>query len=84
MLAMSKNLLVKLESWLKCPADEGQACFGAASIFRMSFVLTIFYILMMLMMFCKDKFSMKINTGGWIIKFVVVLGGFVGCLFLPN
>jgi hypothetical protein len=84
MLAMSKNLLVQLESWLKCPADEGQACFGAASIFRMSFVLTSFYILMMLMMFCKDKVSMKINTGGWIIKFLMVLGGFVGCLFLPN
>ncbi|KAM3131050.1 hypothetical protein pb186bvf_016862 [Paramecium bursaria] len=68
---------------IKCPANNNK-CFGVSSIYRVSFTLGCFYILMILLMICKNKVSKAINEGLWLLKIILIVAGFIGSLYIKN
>ena len=50
----------------------------------MSFSLFVLFFLMLLFMTCRNRFSQVINEGLFCVKFALLIGFFVGSLFLPS
>lgn len=46
--------------------------------------LLILYILITCLMVCRNRLSKVVNEGLFFIKYILVVGAFVGLLFLPN
>lgn len=59
-------------------------CFGQVSVLRMSFSLTVFHILMLLILIPRAAICGAIHDGFWPIKYLVMLGIFVGAWFIPK
>lgn len=43
---------------------------GFSGIYRMSFVLTLFYFIILLFMFVKGTIAKMVNDGLWLLKFM--------------
>ena len=70
--------------YLDCQEKDKQACIGISAVFRTSFTLVLFHLLLCLLCTCKGPLISKINEGAWPVKFVVVLIIFILSFFIPN
>ena len=55
-------------------------------IFRLCFIVTLFFLLFSLIMIGVKKSSdprAGIQNGFWAIKFIIIIGGMVGSFFIP-
>lgn len=59
-------------------------CIGASAIYRLSLSLLGLFILMGLFMLCRNKCSQVINEGLFCLKYLLVVGVFIGLLFVDN
>jgi hypothetical protein len=59
-------------------------CYGVSSVYRLSFSLLLMYLVMVLFMFCRNKLARIVNEMLFFVKYVMVFGGFVGMLYIPN
>lgn len=50
----------------------------------MALVLSVFHFLMMLAMLFRGKTARHINEGGFLLKVLLIIGGFVGCMYISN
>lgn len=85
--------LIFLISWIRpllelfdafgfnCPQD---ACIGISVIYRMSFSLAICHSIILLCLLCRNDFSRIMNEQCWASKVLVVIGAFVGSMFIKN
>jgi len=55
-------------------------CKGDAAVFRISFILTLFFLTVGLLSLVSDG----AHRGYWGIKIIVLLGGMIGSFFMPN
>ena len=72
------------KSFVDCPLESEDACYGAQMIFRVAFALIIFYFIILLCMLPLDDFSYRVNKHGWGIKWALPLIFFIGLCFVPN
>ena len=60
---------------------------GYMSVYRICFIVTLFFLLFMVMMLGVRKSSdprAGIQNGFWGIKFLVIVGGIIGAFFIPE
>ena len=57
---------------------------GPSAIYRMSFSFLCLFMLMMLIMLCRNRLAMVINEGLFCVKYIFVLGLFIGFLWIRN
>jgi cation transport ATPase len=62
-------------------------CYGTMSVYRVTFSLTVFHLLMSILMINVRKrsdFRTAIQNSYWGLKFLVVVGLMIGAFFIPN
>lgn len=59
-------------------------CFGISAVYRLSFSLLMLYCSLVLCMLCRNRFSKVVNEGLYFIKYVLVVGMFIGFLYVKN
>ena len=69
---------------IECPKDQGLSCLGVSIIYRMSFALVVCHALIFLALLCKNDFSRIINEQCWASKVLLLIGSFVGSMFIEN
>lgn len=67
--------------WVVCCANT---CSGIFSVYRFSFTIFCFSILMFLLTCKKSLFSSKVHCGFWIPKVLLIVSILVGTLFIEN
>ena len=71
--------------YLGCPKDSNlDSCIQISAVYRTSLTLAIFHLVLFLICLFKSKVSSAIHEGVWPIKFLVVIGIFIGTLFITN
>lgn len=71
--------------FVNCPdGADLDSCLGLASVYRLSFVLAVFHLLVLLCCLTRDSFAKIVNEGLWGFKMLLILGGFFGMLFVSN
>jgi hypothetical protein len=60
--------------------DQYVYCKGDAAVFRISFILTLFFLLMGLLSLVSDA----AHRGYWFFKILVLVAGLVGAFFMPD
>ena len=79
---------VQWTSWigLECPAQAGgdNACFNASGLVRMSWSLAWLQFAMFLVTLMKNDTAAVLHDGWWTLKSLIVLGLFVGSMWIPN
>jgi len=70
----------------QCPEASGGStdCTGVSALIRMSFSLAIFHTLMFLSTLCRNKFSAALHEGFWTFKVLLIIGIWIGSLWIPN
>lgn len=63
---------------------KDNSCSGYFAVFRVSFTLASFFLLMLLWTACRTRSSTKAHRGYWLFKLAIVAGVFVGSIFAPN
>ncbi|KAJ6228434.1 serine incorporator [Anaeramoeba flamelloides] len=82
----------RLSSFDSCDqfkGDQKDSCIGKHLIFRISFVLFIFFFLQMLILIGyrgndTADFRSSVQNGWWLGKFFLLAAIFVACIFIPN
>lgn len=79
------TVLAKIGSHSSCTdvldSDARHACFGNQLVYRMGFALVLFFsLMMMLVMACRKA----VHEGAWLIKIVVIIGTFVGSIWIDD
>lgn len=59
-------------------------CFGLSAVYRLSMALLMLYILLLLIMLCRNRISKVVNEGLFLVKYCLVVGAFIGLLFVQN
>lgn len=59
-------------------------CFGIAAVYRLSFSLLMLYLTLVLIMLCRNRFSKVVNEGLYFIKYCLVVGMFIGFLYITT
>jgi len=87
----SKQILGNIPVLKRCTEidETGKqvACYGTLAIYRISFVLAVFHIILALVMIGvkhRGDFRNSIQDGWWLIKLIFLVGGTIGCFFIPN
>lgn len=70
--------------WTKCEYKEAASedCFGEVSVLRMSFSLTLYHILILLILIPRARCCGAIHDGFWPVKSLVLLGIYIGSWFI--
>jgi len=71
-------------SWI--PTVECKNAVGYLGVYRLCFIVTLFFLLFSLIMIGVKKSSdprAGIQNGFWAIKFIIIIGGMVGSFFIP-
>ena len=73
-------------NWKYCEFQitGSEDCFGKVSVLRMSFSLTVFHFLMLIILIPRAAICSAIHDGFWPIKYIVMLAIFVGSWFIPK
>jgi len=80
----------KILKWvpvLSKACDESQVCYGALAVYRISFCLALFHLILAVMMIGANKKGdcrVQLQDGFWGIKVILLLGSCVGVFFIPN
>lgn len=71
-------------SWLQCPEESGGQlnCYGMASVFRISLSLSLLYLLLLVIMLCRNRISKVFNEMLFFVKYLAVVGMFIGFLYV--
>ena len=67
-----------------CSGDKKALCLGVYTIYRLSFSLVALHIILLVGSLATGAFSDAINSGCWLLKFLVLAALFVVTLFIPN
>jgi hypothetical protein len=59
-------------------------CLGISAVYRLSFSLLLLYLLLAIIMLCRNRCSKVINEGLFFIKYLMVVGMIIGFLFVNN
>lgn len=66
-------------------SSNTDVCFGISTMYRISFLLAIFHVVMLLFGLCPDNEGTRtFHDGCWPFKFLLILVGFIVTLFIPN
>ena len=85
LMIFGKNLVDYLPSSLQCPGDEGgSSCLSASLVFRMSFSLVLFQIVVFFMTLGRNTPASVFHDGCWAFKSILVGAILFGSLYLPN
>jgi len=85
----AQQLLSKVPVLSKCteaPEDEAM-CYGTLAVYRISFGLALFHLLMSLLMIGVSRRGdprTTIQDGWWGVKIIFLVGVIVGAFFIPN
>ena len=83
-LLLGKELLNQASSLVKLPCQDA---IGYLAVYRICFVVTIFFALMAILMIgvrsSRDPRG-HIQNGFWGIKFLLIFAGWVGAFFIPH
>ncbi|CAD8165057.1 unnamed protein product [Paramecium octaurelia] len=79
-----QDFYINYLQYFGCPEGISNLCLGISGIYRMSFVLTIFYIIILLFMCQKGWLAKMINDGLWLLKLIFIAVFFYGTLYMPN
>lgn len=63
---------------------NAESCTGYWAVYRISFALSGFFVLMMLATACRSSFAAHVHRSYWFGKAFLVLAILGGCLFAPN
>jgi len=66
---------------------KGTICFGTLAVYRITFVLAMFHLLMAAVTFGASKKGdcrVGIQDGYWIVKIILIIAGTIGAFFIPN
>ena len=66
------------------PTGETPACAGNWAAFRISFVLVVFFMLLLVLTSVKSVFSVVIHRGFWIGKILLIGALLAACVFIEN
>ena len=85
LLFHGKTFLSFLNMFIGCPDDSQlQSCLGISSVFRISFVFTVFHIIILFCCLTRDAFSKFVNEGFWMLKACLIGISFLATLFISN
>ena len=72
--------------WLECNEKSGGGfdCLGMSVIFRASFSLFMFHLLIIICLIPRVSCSQAIHDGMWTLKFLLTFAIFVATFWLPN
>lgn len=86
MLFTMQPLFEKYDYLIECNEQSGggSACFGTAAVLRMSFVLFLFHTLIIITLLPRLMCSSAIHDGFWCLKFLLVIGAYIGVFWIPN
>lgn len=74
-----------LADYLGCTDSATKdSCIGLSSVYRMSFSLVVFHLILFLLCSCRNEVIAAINEGAWPLKFLAVLGFFALTFAIPN
>ena len=75
-----------LPEYLQCTTDSGDDsyCIGPSVIIRMSFILACFHAIVFLFILARNTTAALFHDGCWGFKILIVLGFFIGSLWIPN
>ena len=60
------------------------SCLGASTVYRFSLSLLIIFLILCLVMICRNRIARVINEGLFFIKYLIIVGIFIGFLFVNN
>lgn len=88
----AKDILEKVPVLRRCTETANETgdqimCYGTLAVYRISFVLAMFHILLALITIgvkYKGDFRTSIQDGWWLIKLAFLVGGSIGVFFIPN
>lgn len=63
---------------------DSATCKGYYGVYRVSFVLASFYVILTVLTMCMCAASNYVHRGYWWLKVLVIVGGGTGTLFAPN
>lgn len=70
--------------FLSCGSEGKAACIGISAVYRTSFALLIFHLILCLLCTCRNEAISKLNEGAWPIKFLFIVVVFLLSFFIPN
>ena len=73
-----------LRDFIHCPADSDLSCLGVSSVYRISFALVIFHIVILFFVFMRNGCSKVFNEEVWPFKVLFVVVACIGLFFLSN
>jgi len=62
-------------------ADAKDACYGNQMVYRLGFSMVLFFATMFCLVPCFKK---SVHDGGWLLKVVVIIGTFIGSLWIKD
>lgn len=88
----SKQLLENIPVLKRCTETTDEtgtqiSCYGTLAVYRISFVLAIFHVILALVMIGVKRhgdFRVSVQDGWWAIKLLFLIAGCVGVFFIPN
>ena len=78
------NLLKPFNSFISCPTDGEFSCLGISSVYRMSFTLFIFHIIVILFSLISKDCAKVFNLDCWSFKILLVMVLYFSMFFIPN
>jgi len=66
---------------------KDQDCYGTLAVFRISFCLALFHLILAIATIGVKKYSdcrVNLQDGWWAVKLLLLVGGIIGSFFIPN
>jgi len=83
LLFTAKDIFNNWVKFIHCP-EGNEACFGMSAVFRMSFILVLFHILVFLIVLSRTQIAAIFHDGWWSFKFGLVLVSFILSFYIDN
>ncbi|CAG9328271.1 SERINC3_1 [Blepharisma stoltei] len=81
-----KNMMTPWTKYglVNCDGNSESVCLGVQTVYRESFALALFFLLMLFLSIPGGKFSAIINQGAWIFKTLIIIAIFIITFFIDN
>ena len=85
MLYFGNYIFSYFNKFLDCPDDHTKdSCLRISAVYRMSFILAIFHLVLFLICLCKSKISSAIHEGAWPLKIIIIVALYICTFFINN
>jgi hypothetical protein len=74
---------IEIINCVESSGEQGTACFGISVVFRMTFALFCFHVLMLLLILPRNGCASVIHDSGWIVKFLLITALFTIFFWVP-